>query len=110
MHASRRKAFLVAVGGLLSGGRAELTAIGRSSERNTTPKHRIKAVDRLLGNESLHEELPALWGVLNHIVLGPCRKLVVLVDWTKTGARHWTLSASVSIAGRAMPVLEMVAP
>jgi hypothetical protein len=110
LHAKRRQALLVALFGLLQGRRAELTAIGRSSVRATTPKHRIKAVDRFLGNDHLHDELLPLWGVIAHLLLQQTRRIVVLVDWTKLGAHHWTLSASVAISGRALPILEQTAP
>lgn len=110
VHARRQESFWAALVGLVVGGRAELTAIGRSSARRTTPKHRIKAADRLLGNHHFHEELLPIWGLVSCALLNGCRRVVLLVDWTKIGAYHWALSASIAIAGRALPIFEMVAP
>ena len=50
MHALRVVALMAAVDALARGGHASLTAIGRALIPTTTPKHRIKRIDRLFGN------------------------------------------------------------
>lgn len=56
MHQSRREALWAGVGGVLRGGQASLTQIGRSLETKAHEKHAIKRIDRLLGNGHLWNE------------------------------------------------------
>lgn len=78
----------------------------------TRVKHNIKRVDRLLGNERLHEALPCAWGSAMQTLLKVRRRPLVLVDWTGgcQGSRLWTLSAALAAGGRALRVYEDVVP
>jgi hypothetical protein len=85
------------------GGALSLTALGRASERQAKAKHRIKAMDRLMGNQRLHAELQGIYrNIAALIVVG--ERPVVLVDWTQVGAKHCALTAAVPNGGRAIPV------
>lgn len=54
LHATLAEAVKAAVCGALRGGRLSLSQLARSVESATTMRHRVKRIDRLLGNESLH--------------------------------------------------------
>ena len=100
----RRRAACLArlVCALMHAGRLGVAAIGRCLPAETTVKHRIKAVDRFLGNAKV--DLPSLWVALLYLVLGSRRRLFVLLDWTDLDDEHEELVAAVSYGGRALPV------
>jgi len=104
VHRTRLAALWIAVEGLVACGTASLTAIGRASRRSAAPKHRIKAIDRLMGNPRLHCEVLAIYRAIARLLAGKAAKLVVLVDWTQIGAKAWALTAAVPIGGRALPI------
>ena len=54
MHAKRAAALLRATTALLHGGITRLSAIALCLDGGTALKHRLKSVDRLLGNPALH--------------------------------------------------------
>lgn len=54
LHAKQAEGVKVAVCGALGGGRLSLSQLARSVESATTMRHRVKRIDRLLGNEALH--------------------------------------------------------
>ena len=74
VHLSRLKSVFMAVDSLLKGGQLSLTALGRSAVTATTPKHNIKRIDRLLGNDKLYNEIEsfcrAMTGQRNRGLLG----------------------------------------
>jgi hypothetical protein len=83
--------------------------MGRASCREAKPKHRIKAMDRLLGNVALQGEVAGIYGAIAMLLVRQ-KQPVVLVDWTQVGADHWALVAAVPLAGRALPIYAEVHP
>src|SRR6187431_502373 len=57
LHAKTFSALWRGVHGLVKGDQLWLTALGRSLPGESTHKHRIKAADRLLGNEQIQSQL-----------------------------------------------------
>jgi hypothetical protein len=55
LHVKRMQSLLRATAGLLHGGIASLSAIALSLSGASKLKHRLKSVDRLLGNGALHQ-------------------------------------------------------
>jgi hypothetical protein len=110
MHQTRLASVWSALHGLVSCGKASLTAIGRASDRCSAPKHRIKAVDRLLGNKLLHRELVHVYAVVTSLLVGRAKQVVVIVDWTQVNPHLWALRAAVPIGGRALPIYSEVHP
>ena len=110
LHSQRRQAVFRAVAGLMNGGRLWLTALGRALPGTCHDKHRIKAVDRLLGNRRLHEEVPIFYRGLTRWLLRKTRRPIVLVDWTGVGPRRCAITAAVAFRGRALPILSHVHP
>ncbi len=110
IHSRRRESIWRAVAGLVLGGRLWLTALGRSLPGNTSDKHRIKAVDRLLGKDAVHRQLPVFYRALAARLLKLTRRPVVIVDWTGLDAGHYLLSAQLCCDGRSMPLYNRVFP
>jgi hypothetical protein len=50
------------------------------------PKHAIKRVDRLLGNQHLRSERPLYYWVMLRALLGSLRHPLILVDWSRIDA------------------------
>jgi hypothetical protein len=109
IHKARLQCFWGAVLGLLLGGRLWLTALGRSLPTSALPKHRIKTVDRLLGNVHLHGEAALIYAACAQIVLRRAVVPLIAVDWTEHGTLC-TLSAAVIYDKRAVPIYNEVHP
>jgi hypothetical protein len=60
IHAKRLTCLLAAVESVVTGSRLTLRDMGRGLHGQVTVKHNIKRIDRLLGNDSLHTEIPKL--------------------------------------------------
>ena len=110
VHSQRLGAVFRAVEGLMRGGKLWLTALGRALPGDCRDKHRVKAVDRLLGNEAVHAELTLYYRALASWLLRHTKHPTILVDWTGVGPGHHALSAAVSFCGRALPILSHVYP
>jgi hypothetical protein len=110
IHAKRRASIWRAVTGLVIGGKLWLTALGRSLPGNTSDKHRIKAVNRLLGKEAVHRQLPMFYRALGAQLLRLTKRPVVIVDWTGLASAHYILSAQLCCEGRSMPLYNRVFP
>ncbi|MBT0124313.1 transposase, partial [Vibrio campbellii] len=54
IHKKRLSSLMLATKAVLDGSALTLTKIGRALDTDTTVKHAIKRIDRLLGNRNLH--------------------------------------------------------
>lgn len=97
---SRLKTLSDVVGGAMQMRGCGVLALGRAMDGPALAKHRIKRVDRFLGNEGL--ELEALSAMLFEELCPKAGEVVVLADWTD---RHrWQqLTLAVPCDGRALP-------
>lgn len=113
-HAARVAALIRVVQGLLLGGKASLTLLGRSRIGNAHVKHHIKAVDRLLGNQLLHQELGGVYRAIAHSLFVGNQRPVLAVDWSDFECgkeRRWAmLKAAAPAGGRAVVVYARVFP
>ncbi|HDM8330303.1 TPA: IS4/IS5 family transposase, partial [Yersinia enterocolitica] len=71
-HKYRQSALMDATVALINGASLTLTSIGRFLPGQAQVKNKIKRVDRLLGNESLHRDIPLIF---NNIIAMLTRKL-----------------------------------
>lgn len=110
VHRARWLLMLALVDGLVRGNRLGLTRLARSLAGNVAPKHRIKRVDRFLGNCRVHVEIPIWYSALAKRLLRHCRRPVVLLDWTQTIGDFNALVAAVAFSGRAIPIYAEVHP
>ncbi len=112
IHAKRRRCLLDAVGAAVGGSRLTLSDLGRGLHGMTTVKHSIKRMDRLLGNQALHAELPGLYGLLARQCVEGMSMPLIVVDWSDlTPDRKWQLlRASAALDGRSATLYEEVHP
>ncbi|HEX7856923.1 MAG TPA: IS4 family transposase [Sphingobium sp.] len=111
VHGSRLKAFLRVVEGVLKARRLTPATVGRNISGRLRPKHGIKCIDRLLGNNRLWREREPLFRALATRLLARCSRPVILVDWTQLMAgMHEILVAATPIGGRALPIYVEVHP
>jgi hypothetical protein len=110
IHSLRLNAVLDSVQALLAGQRLGLTALGRHLPGNTTPKHAIKRMDRLLGNPHLQQERPLFYWHVARLLIGRMRHPRILVDWSPVDdrGRYFVLRAAIPFAGRSFPIYERV--
>ena len=110
VHRARWVLMLGLVDGLVRGNRLSLTRLARSLPSNAAAKHRIKRVDRFLGNFRIHLEIPIWYSALAKRLLRHCRRPVILLDWTQTIGDFNALVAAVAFSGRAIPIYAEVHP
>jgi hypothetical protein len=110
LHAKRLEALFVVVESLLRGNKLSVTQLGRFSPVAAKPRHNIKRVDRLLGNEHLHKEYNILARSLAHLLLHNVPRPTLLVDLTELDKRFWAITAAVPLWGRSFSVYVEVHP
>ena len=97
---SRRKTLAHVAAGAMKMKGVGVLALGRSMDGPAIAKHRIKRVERFLGNEQL--EGLAISKALFNILRGQDRHPIVLADWTDRHAFE-QLVLSIPRDGRSMP-------
>lgn len=110
IHIKRLNALYWAVGVLTFGKKLTLTGLGRAARGPVFTKHNIKRVDRLLGNPHLYKQQQQIYRSLAHFLLRKMARPVLLVDWTKIGADHAAIVASLPTDGRAVTLYQEVHP
>ena len=110
MHQGRQAGVLAAVEGLLCGGTLTLTHLGRSLRGAGHAKHKIKRIDRLLGNAHLQAECSQVYAALAAWLLRGIQRPVIVVDWSDCEPGHeWLmLTAALTVGGRALPLYQEV--
>lgn len=112
MHLSRLQALREVSEAAVAGSRLSLSTLAEGTRRKTARRHRIKCVDRLLGNQNLHRERQAIYRTLASRWLSDLPQLLIVVDWSTLSADmqwHW-LRASVVLEGRSLTLYEEVHP
>jgi hypothetical protein len=110
MHKKRVQSLKAAVFSALSGRRLSVTGLGRSLRSKTHEKHNIKRADRLLGNAHLTSERLRVYSSLTQQIIGPGKRVVVLVDWADLDSkkRSFLLRAATPFGGRSLTLYEEV--
>jgi len=87
-----------------------LTSLGRHIRGDTLEKHKIKRIDRLLGNHRLNHERRAVYQWMCRLLVAQCSRPCINVDWSDidTAKKLFLLRAAVSVGGRALPLYEEV--
>lgn len=108
VHEQRRRALFRAVEALIGGGALWLSALGRSLDGATAHKHKIKAIDRVLGNRVLHSQRQQIYAALAARLLRGRLQAIVLVDGTEIRPGVCALTASLAMEGRSIPLYGLV--
>jgi hypothetical protein len=112
LHAKRAAALRRAVAAVLLGGALSLSSIALAMAGAVGLRHRVKRVDRLLGNGGLQQARTSIYGGLAHLWLCGLPQVLLVVDWSDLSADqrwHW-LRASVAVNGRSVTLYEEVHP
>lgn len=112
MHVARWQRLVDLSSAALNGQALALTQLALGSASKTTLRHRVKAVDRLLGNPSFAAEHLDIYRTLAARWLTGVSPLLIVVDWSSLSADmgwHW-LRASVVVEGRSITLYEEVHP
>ena len=112
MHAARWCALRDVTVSAVNGRALSLVALAVGTPRTTNMRHRVKCVDRLLGNSHLAAHRFDLYAALARQWLTGLPQLLIVVDWSSLTADmqwHW-LRASVVCDGRSITLYEEVHP
>lgn len=105
VHKTRRNVLICTVASLLDQGKLTLTALGRNMGGGAFVKHKIKRVDRLLGNDKLITEKFYIYKQLANNILKNITEAVIIVDWSGCCSQaRWILQASIAMNGRSIPI------
>lgn len=112
LHAKRVAACQRLVVAVVLGAALSLSAIALGVRSSTAYRHRIKCVDRLLGNPALHTSRESIYAALASRWLTGLRQVLLVVDWSDlTADQRWhLLRASVAVEGRSVTLYEEVHP
>lgn len=112
MHAKRTAALTRAIAAVLRGGTVSLSAVALHLGHGIALKHRLKSVDRLLGNPVLHRMRADLYRRLAQHWLKDINHWLIVVDWSDmTVDQRWQLlRGSVVVEGRSVTLYEEVHP
>lgn len=113
IHAKRLQAVMDVATGLQRSQRLSISEIGRNLLSDSEVKHRIKKVDRLVGNKHLYSELSSIYRglsqyVFKYISQDKCSPIVVDLCFLKDGYDIQMLSAEVATRGRTLPLYREV--
>lgn len=111
IHAHRLASLLAVTESILRGAHLSLTNLGRHLAGSAKVKHKIKRVDRLLGNLYLHQERVLLYKAMAEQLLIGLQRVVLLVDWSPYNyANYYVLKAGIALKGRTITLYEEVHP
>ncbi len=112
IHAARREALVSGVNGVMEGRRLSIAGVGRALPPGTKAKHRIKRIDRLVGNPHLSLERIDLYRAMATPLIGTQPRPLILVDWSDARCDRslQLLRASIVADGRSLTVYEEVHP
>ena len=110
VHAGRLASLFCGVSGLLSGQQLNLSGVGRHVPGMAKEKHKIKRIDRLLGNHRLNAERGDFYRWMSRELLSGTRHPTIIVDWSDidTAKELFLLRAAASVGGRALVLYEEV--
>ncbi|EIQ30262.1 transposase DDE domain protein [Shigella boydii 965-58] len=110
-HQYRQNALMDATVALINGASLTLTSIGRFFPGNAQVKNKSKRIDRLMGNEALHRDIPMIFRNITSMLTRQLSLCVIAVDWSGYPSQeHHVLRASLLCDGRSIPLLSKVVP
>ncbi len=109
IHKTRLDRLITCVHSILQGSNLTLSSMGEFSKGQISVKHKIKAVDRLLGNEHIQNDKKQIYKVLAHSLLSSRPTPEIFIDWSTCNTRaHQVIRASVLFDGRSITVYEEI--
>ncbi len=86
MRAKRLQALCDVACSAVGGSWLSLSSLAWGTQRATPLRHRVKCVDRLLGNAHLESERLAVYRALAHGWLSDLPQLLIVIDWSSLSA------------------------
>lgn len=109
IHKTRLARLMNCVHSILQGSHLTLSGMGELNKGQTSVKHKIKAVDRLLGNSHIQNDKKQIYKVLAHSLLSCRQTPEIFVDWSTCNTRtHQVLRASVLFDGRSITIYDEI--
>ncbi|EEG5735662.1 IS4 family transposase, partial [Salmonella enterica] len=110
-HKYRQNGLIDATVALINGASLTLTSIGRFLPGRAQVKNKIKRIDRLLGNESLHRDTPLIFKSIISLLTSQLSLCVIAVDWSGYPSQEYhVLRASLICDGRSIPLFSWIVP
>lgn len=112
LHEKQAEALRAGVGAAVAGGHLSLSDLARHLAGPVALRHRVKRIDRLLGNETIHHHREAIYRDIAGAWLSDLQTALIVVDWSDlTADQSWhLLRASIAVEGRSVTVYEEVHP
>lgn len=111
LHTYRRNALIAMSLSLVHGASLTLTSIGRHLPGAARVKHKIKRVDRFLGNPLVQRDIPDIYQAITQRVISGLSCCIIAVDWSSCWRQDYQmLRASLLCDGRAIPLLNRLEP
>lgn len=112
VHSTRLRALAVAVDAVCQGSRVSITAMGRGLDSPVRIKHRVKRINRLVGNRLLGAAREDFYRAMIQRLIGNSPEVVILMDWSdfSVDRAQQLLRASLPVGGRAVALLEDLHP
>lgn len=111
MHKARRDCLFETTYSLLNEAKLTISSLGQNKSGNANVKHKIKSVDRLIGNSKLHKEIPTVYKELFEKLIYCTQELYISVDWSGCcGNENYMLRASLNYDGRSITLYNEIHP
>lgn len=111
MHTTRAASLFQTTWALMKKAHLSLTSLGRAKEGKALVKHKIKSVDRLLGNRALQKNLSVVYREFFQPFLISYSSIYIIVDWSGCCRKDiQMLRASVMHEGRSIPIYNEIHP
>ncbi len=111
-HKARLTALISSVNSVCQGAKVSITSMGRNLFSPIKPKHAIKKIDRLVGNQKLFAERGQFYKAMCEYLLRQTKHPVILIDWSvfsKDGKKQ-LLRAALPMKGRSLTLYEELHP
>src|SRR4051812_7481880 len=82
IHAKRAHSLFETSWALINEGNLTIASLGNHKDGNAYVKHKIKSVDRLVGNSILHKEVHIIYKEFFQPLIACYSVLHILVDWS----------------------------
>jgi hypothetical protein len=113
VHQRRCQALIAAVDAVAHGARVTITGLGRSlANTGVRIKHRVKRMDRLIGNRLLSAQRKTFYRSIVLRLLASCQQPIILIDWSdfSVDRQQQLLRASLAVGSRAITPYEELHP
>lgn len=112
VHRKRLAAVQAAINSISDGATVSITTMGRHLSSSVRIKHRIKRMDRLVGNPRLQADRKLFYRAMAHWLLKAIPQPVILIDWSdfSKDRKQQLLRAAIPVGGRSITLYEELHP